>query len=470
MNVPKTHFPVSILKTCHVLVILLVNLAIIGCSDDRSSKLSDNMSNKWSSPEILANGNVNQPSIAAGADGELYAAWSDADSGAPFVVAQFMPGSGWQTPESIGELISDKPEFEYKIAANDSGDIINVWVQYDGEAGISTVLSKRYIPGSGWQGTVPLDTGNSATSPTVVLDNNGNAVVAWKRLSSPYSLMTSHSGIDESFTTPVNHANGVREFQLVLDSTGAAVVIFSKKTEDSILVTSATRSALFGIWTDVEDIGFARPDNGFFCSPIPCLLGDWNLNVGTNGEGEIAATWEAFDPDTSTIHVWVNTYHQTTGWGLPESIAEAEQFSTLATIPKIMIDDEANLVLLWRSVQPFDGAPLELWMRRYSSITGWQSSTKEELFTNKLNYSDSPITPTLSGGFFMTWFKQGAYVTEWSPLTGWSDIQALSHTEENVYSTSQIVVDKDGVATLIWYERNSNEDDSPFTIRVSQSK
>lgn len=445
-------------KSCQVFAGLLVALSVISCSDNDPA----NSASEWSSPQILASGNVSVPSVAVGAEGKLYAAWSDYDSSAPFSVAQFLPGTGWQTAEPIGELISDALEFEYKIAANAAGDIVNVWVRYDAEAGVSTVLSNRYVPGSGWQGAVSLDAENSATSPTVVIDEEGNAVVAWR---TPFALVTSHGARDGTFSSPVAHSSGVQEFKLAMDSTGAAVIVYSHTKGANILVTSSARSTSFGNWSDAEDISIARFASNIACSP-PCPLGNLELDVATNRTGDIAVTWEAFDEDVHVRSVWVNTFHQEGGWGLPEVVAEVNFWSFHS--PVIMIDDESNLTVLWRDTEPYLDAALDLWMRRYSPLSGWQPSTKQEQFTDALVYSESPITPNGSGGFFMSWFDRGAHVAEWNPSTGWSDIYNLNRTSENTYAESQVVVDEDGKATLIWFERDSNENDSTFTIRASQ--
>jgi len=65
-----------------------------------------------------------------------------------------------------------------EIAMNGTGDAIAVWFQYDGT--VDNVIANRFVPGSGWQGAVPIESYDvTASSPQIAINASGTAMVVW---------------------------------------------------------------------------------------------------------------------------------------------------------------------------------------------------------------------------------------------------------------------------------------------------
>ena len=110
--------------------------------------------------------------MATDAAGDATVAWRDPELG--LMVARHPAGGTWASAVAVG------PAADPVLAANPTGDAVLAYVSGgDVEAIVTTA-------GESWSATAasPLSTGGAQTAPSVAIDSQGDALVAWETPSS----------------------------------------------------------------------------------------------------------------------------------------------------------------------------------------------------------------------------------------------------------------------------------------------
>ncbi|HIH00700.1 TPA: hypothetical protein HA259_01210, partial [Thermoplasmata archaeon] len=99
------------------------------------------------------------------------------DSIASLVSCRYTVGSGWGEPELV-EKDDTGHVLSWDISAANDGEAVAVWAQSDGVR--ANILTSRFVPGVGWEEATPLEKDdNNAATPSISVDDAGNAVVVW---------------------------------------------------------------------------------------------------------------------------------------------------------------------------------------------------------------------------------------------------------------------------------------------------
>ena len=163
-----------------------------------------------------------------------------------------------------------------------AGNAIAVWAQSDGTR--YNVWANRYVVGTGWGAATLLenDTGDANPGP-VVMDANGNAMVAWSQ------------------------SDGIR--------TNAWAIRYVAGTG-------------WGTATLIEN------DNA----------GDTSIpSIAMNASGNAVAVWH--QSDGTRTNIWANSYGAGSGWGTA-SLIETDDTGD-AIYPSVVMDASGNAIATW---------------------------------------------------------------------------------------------------------------------------
>lgn len=131
----------------------------------------------WEAAQTLHLNGVSWPQVAVNDSGVAFAAWCGA-SGAMWAARRVYPAP-WEAAVSSMPTCCQGPVFDTP------GPSVSVGVDASGQAVIvggsgTRLCEKRFIPGSGWQGTMVLATpGPDATAPQLAVNPSGQALLAW---------------------------------------------------------------------------------------------------------------------------------------------------------------------------------------------------------------------------------------------------------------------------------------------------
>jgi hypothetical protein len=124
-------------------------------------------------------GDAQYAEVGMDANGNAIAVWQQFDGTRFNIMSNVLPSGGsWGTAEPIENDIN--PSTLPQIAVNAAGEALAVWMhEQDGGEG-QDVMVNRYVPGSGWGASAPLDgTDRSAILPKIVLNASGIGHAIW---------------------------------------------------------------------------------------------------------------------------------------------------------------------------------------------------------------------------------------------------------------------------------------------------
>ena len=131
----------------------------------------------WEAPQnIGATFNGYGAAIAMDATGNAIAAWEQDVSGAGrrIFTKMYTMGAGWDTAAAQLESYTAGNSYAVNAAMSLNGNAIVSWYHYNNGY---VMHANRYRPGTGWSGAESL--GEPGIWSSVVVDDNGNALVAW---------------------------------------------------------------------------------------------------------------------------------------------------------------------------------------------------------------------------------------------------------------------------------------------------
>ena len=162
----------------------------------------------WGTAELIDVGSGNSassPQIALDGAGNALAVWQQWDGANDRIYANRWDGSDWGTAELI-DADPDNDAYNPQIALDGAGNALAVWQQWDGAN--DRIYANRW-DGSAW-GTAELidaGSGNSASSPQIALDGDGNALAVWEQSDGSKSRIYAALYVTH-FVTPSVGANG----------------------------------------------------------------------------------------------------------------------------------------------------------------------------------------------------------------------------------------------------------------------
>ncbi len=124
--------------------------------------------------------------VAAGANGEFFVAWEQADAydypvNRSAWVMRWEDGVGWEEPTMVNSGLSTNSQLFMALSANSAGQAVVTWT--DGNETTTDVMACMYTPGAGWGAAEAV--GNESAESTwhsqVALAPSGDAVLIYKQ-------------------------------------------------------------------------------------------------------------------------------------------------------------------------------------------------------------------------------------------------------------------------------------------------
>ena len=184
----------------------------------------------WSSANVLENnpnGRTGAPQIAADANGNAIAVWSQGDgTGVTSIYSSRFSAGSWG-PVELMENSALPNALEPRVAMNAAGNAMAVWIEGIGDQ--SNAWARLYKTGSGWGVPVLIDSplGYGARGANVSIDPMGNAIAVWTYLESAYAnryTAGSAWGTPELLEGQVGRADSPN---IAMDANGNAIAIWS---------------------------------------------------------------------------------------------------------------------------------------------------------------------------------------------------------------------------------------------------
>jgi len=306
----------------------------------------------WGTAQLIETdnaGDASGPQVAIDPNGNAIAVWEQSDGTRYNIWAnRYVPGTGWGTAQLIetGAGAALNPQ----VGIDPNGNAIAVWYQSDGTR--YNIWANRYVPGTGWGSAQLIETDNaeSAYSPQVAIDPNGNAIAVWYQSDNTrYNIWANRyvpgTGWGTAQLIETDNSGDASHPQVGIDPNGNAIAVWEQY--------DGTR---FNIWANryVPGTGWGtaqliETDNA----------GDADApQVGIDPNGNAIAVWYKWDG--TRYNIWANRYVPGTGWGTAQLI-ETDNTGD-AYYPQVAIDPNGNAIAVWRQS---DGARSNIWANRF---------------------------------------------------------------------------------------------------------
>jgi hypothetical protein len=174
-------------------------------------------------------GEVNRNQVAIDESGNAIAIWNQYD-GTVFNIYTntYVPGTGWETAKTLENEPYDA--FSPDIAFNGLGNAIALWTQSDGTA--ISVWAKQYSYGFWERGKTNIETDNhDCYGPKIAGNDNGDAMVVW--LTYPSLILWSSTYTAGSWEASKEIASGAianGRQEVAINNNGDAVVVWEHGT------------------------------------------------------------------------------------------------------------------------------------------------------------------------------------------------------------------------------------------------
>lgn len=187
----------------------------------------------WSAPFLIEHNAAlaDSPRVAMDAQGNAIAVWIQVHVGAPSVWAsRFTPAGGWEAPEPLEDM-DGTAAVSPRIGMNAAGEAVVAWYQVEA---VANIYVNRYVPGSGWQGPESVEANTlAAFEPDVVVTPSGTTVVAWRQRNAGnlFDLMATTAPRGGGWSTPVlveTAAGDLGAFHLAAAADGTVVASWNQ--------------------------------------------------------------------------------------------------------------------------------------------------------------------------------------------------------------------------------------------------
>jgi hypothetical protein len=331
-----------------------------------------------------------------------------------------------------------------QVTINANGKAVAVWQQWDGTR--DNIRANYYVPGSGWAGGTPAlleSSNNTAESPQIAMDDNGNAIAVWSQSDGAhYNIYANKfaSGSWGSATTLSDTSGDATQARIVMNAMGNAFVVWQQDDglRDNIwAIRSTTAGTSWGSATTIESTANT-------CG---------NPQIALDASGNAIAVW---DQDEGTINIYANRYVSGTGWGNPTILISSGAGNTRES--QITVTPNGDAIAIWTQN---NSTTYCIWANSYISGTGWDTPAPLEAGMMGGDSSYPEVGLDNQGNALAVWYQQNnglnnIWTSRYISGTGW-DAAELLETGAGDAIFPHIAMAPDGTATVIWLQNNGSE-------------
>lgn len=237
-------------------------------------------SGSWSPVADLspAGGLAYFPQVAMAPDGTAIAVWKRSVATSEYVQAARFAAGGWGPGADISPL-QPESEMPAEIAMDAAGNAVVVWI------GGTAVVSARFTASSTtWGPVTTVAAGAGESWPSVAVDPAGNAVAVWTENEMVHAARLPASAGSWGAAvvlSPITMGNWWARQPVVMDQAGNAFVAWRWSTLSNSVIQVARYTAATGTW------GGAIPP----VSDVGSMYGDSGTALAVDGNGSAAAVW-----------------------------------------------------------------------------------------------------------------------------------------------------------------------------------
>ena len=293
----------------------------------------------WSVPVNLSTAGVSSqnPEIVLGGSGTIIAVWRGSDGNNDIIQSSRSSNSGvsWSTPVDLS--LTGQDARSPQIATDGSGNVVAVWLRSDGSNQI-TQSSRSTNGGVSWSTPADLsESGIDSSQPKVAVDGSGNAVAAWLRDPWGDTILQSSrllaGGV--SWSTPANVStagNSAATPQVAVDGEGNVVALWRYYGVGGTIIQSSRSANSGASWSVPVQISVSGTSSD-------------NPQVTTFGSDNAVAVWQQSNGSITTIRFSQST-DGGASWSVPTEISGPSQASFL---PVVAVYGSDNAIALWRT-------------------------------------------------------------------------------------------------------------------------
>jgi hypothetical protein len=363
---------------------------------------------RWSSITKLNNAEYDGYSLASVSDGTgtIVAVWPEHAFAAPgyLVSRRYVPGSGWTAAELVDDISAYPSRCQVVLDAGGTATV--VWVSTHSTS-TRSLWARQYIPGTGWGAPVEVyATSAGLIDPYLTVDASGNATLAWTEsmdVGKLWVLRYSPSGGWGTTAVLINGPDPVAIRSLQSDATGAVLLTWTRNSNNI-----STTSFLAGYYN--PNSGWSTPTE---LAPSGIgMLGN-TVVAAHDAAGNHMVTWKEFSNGTTRTRA--RRYEKVSGWTAP-ALLSANTWEPLNNqylddyLGRAIVDSLGNTTFVW----PLrDGTRYTLWAQRYETAKGWSRPARIDGLAN-----DDSLKARLaigsSGKIVVTWLQISSDKAKWA--------------------------------------------------------
>lgn len=422
-------------------------LAVWAQGNDLLARRYDAATNTWGAQVVLASGAAAADAISLSVDasGNAIAAWvqPDGTTSSSYVSRYTASSNTWSTAALL--------ETSTLAVATDPGSVVTamrgnqavvMWVQRTSATGPATALYQSRWNGSAWSAAELIESavnGSGGLAPSVALDAQGNASVAWSpsggtssgvyvnrykvstRWSDPVALGQSQDASSSSTKLAFNvHGNGIA---LWLQGSEVLARRYDKATDS---------------WGETTVVGSAAGSNGM-----------WLASLSMDENGNAIAAWIRSD-DGQVGSVYMSRYTaESDVWSVPRLIENSTR--------NVWVDHADDLVtairgeyavVAWPQENTSGGIDLNV---SWGASWGWGSPF---VVDNATGIADRPsVALDRFGRISVVWQQEGSVFVNRFDGSMWSGATALENASAPA-SQPRITFDEAGNGLAVWIQGN----------------
>ncbi|GFO67065.1 hypothetical protein GMLC_06440 [Geomonas limicola] len=189
----------------------------------------------WGTVQTIATGtdttgSIQKCSVGIDPNGIALAVWPQMEGGVLKIKANRYSG-GWGSPQNVSA--GTEHALDVDIAMNASGSAVAVFLQYSSST--PNVYASRYLPGSGWDTAVSVESfaDQAAISPRAAIDSNGNSFALMGRImnASAGRLRANRAPVGSSWGSDVSvdgvsYTGAPMSWRIAADGSGRAMALW----------------------------------------------------------------------------------------------------------------------------------------------------------------------------------------------------------------------------------------------------
>lgn len=343
-------------------------------------------SSGWGTAQLIDNvpGNASTvaPQVAVDGSGNALTVFQHSGS---IVANRYTAGSGWDS----GTAWLDK-SIAYSagpaLALAGSGQGIVVWQEYDGVT--DSIYTTHYTPGSGWSAphTIDSEATRAASSPSVAMDGNGNAIAVWRQYDGTTTSIFANRYNGQEWGTAQTIENLSSEAlapEIAMNANGNAVTVWTQHEGSNRSVYSNTY---------IPGSGWSTP---VLLDPGTSYATE--VHAAIDGSGNAIAVWRQYDSNRHRIYV--RRYVPGSGWNAVQQLQSPDGGD--AWEPQIAMDTNGNAVVLWMQ---WRDTTFGIFGNRYVPGSGWGGA---KLFADATNDVSAPHVALDGNGRITAVWQEG---------------------------------------------------------------